>query len=330
MTYTLLSMVQQIQGELGLPQSTSLVTSTAQSDIQFFNLFQRELTELRQSKTDGWTALQKLFIVQINNPITALGDISNGSATILNLSTTAGFSTNPTSFLITDSTGFLPVSTRLVSVNTGASSLVMDSQSNGTALQTTLTLMQDTYAMPTDFDSYIGTTWWDRTNRWALLGPDSPAIDQWHRSGIYVTGPRRHFRQIGPGNGGTSTNWRIWPPQTTASSTPQELVFEYVSTNPVQLAGLAANTSQLFANDTDTTVLSPDAIMLGVKWRWLQIKRMQYLDLQQEYIDYVNRLIARDGGNRIQSLSPEPAPDYITPSSTPDGFWPGNSSITGQ
>ena len=58
---------------------------------------------------------------------------------------------------------------------------------------------------------YIGQTWWDRTNRWALLGPDSPQIDQWHRSGIYVTGPRRHFRQIG----NTTNAWRIWPPLST-------------------------------------------------------------------------------------------------------------------
>ena len=86
----------------------------------------------------------------------------------------------------------------------------------------------------------------------------------------------------------------------------------------------------MFTTDTDVPILDADAYMLGVKWRWAQAKRYQYADLQAEYIDYVDRLKARDGGNKIQSLAPEPGPDYITPSSAPDGFWPGNSSITGQ
>jgi len=322
-------MVQQVTGELGLPQPSSVATNSDPQVVQFFNLFQRELTELRQCKSDGWTVLQTLWIIQVANPITILGDLTEGSTLIQNLSSTATFSTNPTTYLITDSSGNLPVSTRLVSVNTSASTLIVDSQANGSATQATLTVMQDTYAMPTDFDFYIGTTWWDRTNRWALLGPDSPQIDQWHRSGIYVTGPRRHFRQLGQ----LPNAWRIWPPLSTASTTPQELVFEYSSQNAVivtPFGGGTTTTAALFANDTDIPILDAQAIMLGVKWRWAQAKRYQYADYQQEYLDYVDRLKARDGGNRIQSLSPEPAPDYITPSSTPDGFWPGNSSITGQ
>jgi hypothetical protein len=323
MTYTLLSMMQQVMAELGLPQPTAVATSTDPQLIQFYNLFQLEATELRQSHP--WTALQTLWIIQVTNPLTVLGDIASGSTSIINLSSTATFSVNPTTYLITDSAGLLPVSTRLVSVNAALSSLVLDSQANGAATQATLTIMKDTYAMPTDFSHYIGTTWWDRTNRWALLGPDSPQIDQWHRSGIYVTGPRRHFRQIGQ----NPNNWRIWPPLSTASTTAQELVFEYMTKNTILISGGTA-TAELFANDGDVPILDPQAIMLGVKWRWLQAKRYQYADHQQEYLDYVDRLKARDGGNRIQSLSPEPAPDYITPSSTPDGFWPGNATISGQ
>ena len=321
----LLSMLQQVTGELGLPQPTSVVNNSDPQVIQFLSLFQREAIELREAHP--WTALQTLWVIQVANPITVLGDITEGSTSIINLSSTATFSTNPTTYLISDSSGFLPASTRLVSVNTSLSSLVLDSQANGNSTQATLTLMQDTYAMPHDFSSYIGQTWWDRTNKWALLGPDSPQIDQWHRSGIYVTGPRRHFRQIGSPD--IAPNWRIWPPLSTASATPQELVFEYKSKNTVLVNG-GTTTAELFANDADVPMLHGQALMLGVKWRWAQAKRYQYADYQQEYLDYVDRLKARDGGNRIQSLTPEPSPDYITPSSTPDGFWPGNSSITGQ
>lgn len=320
---TLLSMTQQITGEFGLPQPSAVATATDTQTIQFFNLFNREVRELQQSHP--WTALQTLFVLNVTQPITVLGDLAINSPTVANLSSTATFSTNPTTFTITAASGFVPVSARLVSVNVAGNSLVLDSQCTGTQLQDTLTIMQDTYAMPADFDYYLGTTWWDRTNRWALLGPDSPQIDQWHRSGIYVTGPRRHFRQVGQ----RPNAWRIWPPLSTASTTPQELVFEYMSKNTINVSG-GSTTASAFANDSDVPILDSDAIMLGVKWRWAQAKRYQYADLQQEYLDFVDRLKARDGGNRIQSLSPEPGPDYITPSSAPDGFWPGNATITGQ
>jgi hypothetical protein len=52
--------------------------------------------------------------------------------------------------------------------------------------------------VPSGFDWFQNRTMWDRTNRWELLGPDSPQIDQWHRSGIVTTGPRQSLPEIGP------------------------------------------------------------------------------------------------------------------------------------
>ena len=225
MTQTLLSMTQQLTAEFGLPQPSVVATATDTQTLQFFNLFQREARELQQCHP--WTALQTLWVINVTNPISVNGDVTLGSTTIANLTSTATFSTNPTNYLITGNG--IPVSTRIVSVNVAGNSLVTDSQSTLTQAAEPLVIMQDTYAMPPDFDRYIGTTWWDRTNRWALLGPDSPQIDQWHRAGIYVTGPRRHFRQLGQ----QPNAWRIWPPLSTASTTPQELVFEYISKNSI-------------------------------------------------------------------------------------------------
>jgi hypothetical protein len=50
-----------------------------------------------------------------------------------------------------------------------------------------------------DFRHFVNGTAWDRTQRWQLLGPVSPQEDQWMRSGVTATGPRRRFRQVGRG-----------------------------------------------------------------------------------------------------------------------------------
>jgi hypothetical protein len=56
-------------------------------------------------------------------------------------------------------------------------------------------------------------------------------MDQWHRSGIVATGPRRHFRRLGQ----WPNKFRIWPPPAEIVN-PLQLVFEYMSVNAVQTA----------------------------------------------------------------------------------------------
>jgi hypothetical protein len=206
-----------------------------------------------------------------------------------------------------------------------------------------LTFAQDTYPGPTDFDRFINQTWWDRTNRWSLMGPDSPQIDQWHRSGIVTIGPRRHFRQIGSlGAQDTGSfnsdfnadfdisgrrNYRLWPPPG-ATDTPISIVFEYISNAPVMTTVAVSNQPagtllKTFQNDTDITVLDDQMIILGIKWRYFQIKGFDYGALQQEYVDYVDRAYANDGGAKTLRLSPPRTNVFISPGNVQDGSFPG-------
>lgn len=329
---TLLSIVTEMTAEMGLPQPTAVATATDPQTIQLFNLTKRAVKDLQQDHP--WTVLQKLFIINLQNAVTDTGTLTNGSATITGLQAstiTALNATAATAFIIAaDSLGGIPVSARVVSAS--GTSVTLDSQAttNGSS---SIQFSQDTYQLPSDFDRYIGNTWWDRTNRWALIGPDTPQVDQWHRSGIVVIGPRRHFRQVGSSINGPPPGqymWRIWPPLTPATTNPQELVFEYVSSNCINVSGggtLATN----FANDSDIPLLDDQALTLGLKWRWAQAKRYQYADYQQEWQEYVNRLKARDGGTRVLSLSPVIDDDYLlTSRNVQDGFYPGTSSVSGQ
>jgi hypothetical protein len=200
----------------------------------------------------------------------------------------------------------------------------MDMVGTGDATATTLTFGQDTYQGPTDYDFSINRTSWDRTNRWELLGPDSPQMDEWHRSGIVTTGPRRHFRWVGdvqPTGTGAFYNYRIWPPPQTVD-TPFQIAWEYISTHWVESATGAGQTS--FQADTDLPILDSQALILGTKWRFLQAKGSPVAaSMQTEYMDYVAQLIGRDGGAPTLSMKRRIYPLFITPANVQDGFWPG-------
>ncbi len=329
---TLLSIVTDMTGELGLPQPTAVATATDPQTIQLFSLCKRALKDLQQEHP--WTVLQKLFIVNLSNAITDTGTLTSGSATITGLQAstiTSLNATNATNYVIaTDSLGGIPVSARVATAS--GTSVTLDSQATASG-SSSIQFSQDTYALPTDFDRYIGNTWWDRTNRWALIGPDSPQIDQWHRSGIVVIGPRRHFRQVGSNVTNTPAGqymWRIWPPLTPATTNPQELVFEYISFKAVNTSG-GGTLAETFANDSDVPILDSTALTLGLKWRWAQAKRYQFADYQAEWQERVDLLKARDGGTRTLSLTPTIDQDYLIDSrNVQDGFFPGTSSVSGQ
>ena len=212
----------------------------------------------------------------------------------------------------------VPVAARLTAVSTAAGTATMDMVGTSTVTGTALVFSQDTYPGPTDYDFSINQTGWDRTNRWQLLGPDSPQMDEWHRSGIVTTGPRRHFRWVGDLAGG---NYRLWPPPQT-SGTPFQIAWEYISTGWCRSAA-GVNQSSMLA-DTDYPNLDSQAIVLGVKWRFLQAKGFPTAaSMQSEYLDYVQQLIARDGGAPTLSMKKRIYPLFITPANVQDGFWPG-------
>src|SRR5882672_6789105 len=100
---------------------------------------------------------------------------------------------------------------------------------------------------------------------WMLVGPQSPQFDQWQRSGIVQTGPRRRWRQIGV----QPTVYRIWPPPT-ANDVPAALVFEYITN--AWIVNQAGAYISAFAADTDAPLFNPQMMILGLKWRFYQAK----------------------------------------------------------
>lgn len=310
-------MVQRAQGELGLPQATTVIGNDDATTMQMLALANRCLDELRRCNETGWTQLQFEYHLVVPIPITTTGDFPTANSVIINnIPSTAGVVANYWAVSGTD----IPQAARILTVNdVNTITMTMEATNTAASVGNTITFSQDTFPEPPGIDWMQNRTMWDRTNQWELLGPDSPQMDQWHRSGIVTTGPRRHFRQIGP----YANNWRIWPPPTDLTS-PLQLVFEYMSLYAVMVNGSRSSFAQYFANDDDQPLLDDQAIIMGIKWMFWEAKGMgSYVTLQGRWVDYVDRLIGRDGSAPTLQLAKRVSPVFLSPSNTQDGFFPG-------
>jgi hypothetical protein len=329
MPLTLLQIIQQAQAELGLPQASTVAGNSDSTTVQMFALANRTLDELRRCNPTGWTALQFEYDIVVPPVITTTGDFLSGFTNIVTNLASGTTGLNNT-YAISGTN--IPQAARISQVlDSTTIEMTMESTNADALNDATIQFAQDTYPEPVGFDWFQNRSMWDRTNRWELIGPDSPQIDEWHRSGIVVTGPRRHFRQVGPGIAGVGSNFRIWPPPFELS-TPLQLVFEYMSTNSVVANGQTTNPTytEYFVNDGDFSLLDAQAIIMGIKWMFWEIKGMgSYMALQNRWVDYVDRLIARDGAAGTLQLAKRVNPIFISPSNVQDGFFPGPSGQNG-
>jgi hypothetical protein len=320
---SLLQIIQAAQGELGLPVASAVVGNTDLTTTQMLAMANNEVDELRQEH--NWTSLMFEYNLVVPPPITIVGNITNSA----NLAQVTGITPSTTGILanyMQVAGNSIPQAARVLSVDS-SSQITMNMAATGTGTGLTLLCAQDTFPEPIGFDHMQNRTWWDRTNRWELLGPDSPQMDQWHRSGIVATGPRRHFRQVGPGITGQGNNYRIWPPPTEITS-PLQLVFEYIANTPIVSGGVetgnaTATFTRFWSADTDISLLDDRAIIMGIKWRYWEQKGFNYLPKQQMYVDYVSRLKARDGAAPTLNIVKRVHPIFISPANVQDGFYPG-------
>lgn len=280
---------EQVADELGLVRP-SAVTSSDLQVRQLVSLANRTGKDLM--KTVDWTGLQAEYVIEFGAPTELAGDTTEGSRVVTGISDTSSLAAN----VWTVSGNGVQEATRIASVDS-STQVTLTQEVDETQTAVTLTFTKDTFDIPTDFDRYIPQTQWDRRFEWEMIGPLSPQMDQQRRSGVFPFGPRREYRQVGR----LPSAFRIWPPPSASNDYPGTLVWEYISNQWVNKAD-GTFAASLTADDDE--VIFPDGLLaLGVKWRFWQIKGFAYADLQAEYIDWVNREKARDGGSRPVSLT---------------------------
>lgn len=321
MGLTVLQMVQRAEAELGLPQSASVFGTNGQAQDQTGQqmgaLANRTLDELR--RMNRWTTLQFEFDLVVDVPITTTGDMVAESAVITNIPDTSGIEAYTFSL---QAQGLLQAA-RVLSVDSPTQiTMTMENVNTQNVTGVDVVFMKDTYPMPSGFDWFNNRTMWDRTNRWELIGPDSPQQDQWQRSGIVATGPRRHFRKLGP----YVNSFRIWPPPAEITA-PLQLVYEFLSIDAVSVSGSATNFAQYFVNDDDQCLLDENAVIMGIKWMFWEAKGFgSYVTLQGRWVDYVERLMARDGAAPTLNVNRRTTPYLISSDQVADGNWPGTAT----
>jgi hypothetical protein len=136
----------------------------------------------------------------------------------------------------------------------------------------------ESYAFPTDLYRFINTTVWDRNQKWPMHGPISPQVWQVLKSGtIGSVGPRTRFRLMG--------GLIYLDP---VPSTTNTVVFEYFkNTWCTDSTGVTERTT--FAADGDLPILSDELFILGIKWRYLKAKDLNYDEDYNIYEDYIAR-----------------------------------------
>lgn len=271
------------------PLPVSVASSSDAIDQQMTALINQLGDELQEQHS--WTAQQTEHIITTETIVSSTGDLTEGSAVITNIPSTAALAAD--TWVVTG-TGLVP-SARIVSVDS-ATQITISEEATDTDTTVALTFAKDTYPIPGDFQSYVATTWWDRSNRWELLGPTSPQEDQFLRSGIVTTSPRRNWRQIGR----LPNAWRIWPaPGTTDPALT--MVYEY---NSIYWATDAAGVpAAQMTQDTDTNIF-PDRVMInGLKVKFFDAKGMDTTKLTESYARSVAIAMAQDGGAGKISLS---------------------------
>jgi len=307
MARTLLELVQQACGEIGIAQPTSLFGNQNDTEQQLITLANREAKEFSSvaNKNGGWQDLHKEYTFDTAF-ISTTGTITAGSAVVTGIPDTSG--------LVAQTWGMasapFQAGTRILSIDSATQvTLSNPAVESGTGIE--LIFGQIAYDLPSDFEYFVQKTFWDNRYRWALIGPITAQEKQILRYGVIASGPRNKFY--------IRIN-KMW-----LDPVPAEefmIAYDYYSNAPI--AANAGGYSKTWTSDLDTYLLDEDCFIQGLKWRFLRAKGLDYGEEYASYEGDVQRTIGRDGGSRDLSLNSNGyAPYFLDSANIPDGNFPG-------
>lgn len=172
---------------------------------------------------------------------------------------------------------------------------------------------QASYSFPSDFDSYIPDTIWNPSMRWSVAGPLSPQTWEFVKSGLINTQPWMRYRI-----------WQgkiFFDPTPTTTNDGQTVTIEYQSNTFCQSA--SGTPQSAWANDSDTFLLPDDIMVLGLKWRFLAAKRMDYSEEKKVWSDACDKEVSRSYVGRDLAMNKQAYWDVLGNGNVQDGDWPG-------
>jgi hypothetical protein len=303
MSYTLLELVDQVSGELGLTQPPLVIGSTNNQTIQLLSLCQRLGKDLVREYE--WQKLVKAYIWQTQNAVSTTGNITANSKIITNIPSTANLQVGN----VITGTGQTPYA-EILTIDS-ATQVTLNAPVTTSTSSVSMTFAKQDYDLPSGYDRMISDTNWDRTDHWRNLGTKSSQDWQFLQGGIISIGPRERYRIY---NG----KFRIFQ----ALTTVYNFSFEYVSNYWVCAAGSSEGTKNEFTADSDTSVFPDDLMMAGLKFYFLKAKKLDYGIELGEFTRALSYNKAQDVPVPSMSLAPVGMNQLVGPWSVQDGNWP--------
>jgi hypothetical protein len=303
MSYTLLELVDQVSGELGLSQPPSVIGSTNNQTIQLLALAQRLGKDL--VRDFEWQKLVKAYIWQTQNAVSTIGNITANSTVITNIPSTSALQVGN----VITGTGQTPYA-EILTIDS-STQVTLNAPVTTSTASVSMTFAKQDYDLPAGYDRMISDTNWDRTDHWRNIGTKSSQDWQFLQGGIISIGPRERYRIY---NG----KFRIFQ----ALTTVYNFSFEYVSNYWVCATGSSEGTKKEFTADSDTSVFPDDLMMAGLKFYFLKAKKLDYGIELGEFTRALSYNKAQDVPVPSMSLAPVGMNQLVGPWSVQDGNWP--------
>lgn len=300
-TTTMLELVQQVTNELGVATPTSVAGNTNQDVIQILALMNASGYEFL--RRHAWRELTKphAFYTQY---ITTTGTWTNAARTIT-MASTAGLDTT----YQVQGTG-INQNTYIVSVDSGTQ-VTVNQDFAASAAGATAYFQKIKYSLPSDYESLVPRTMWDKSKHWEMLGPEDAQQWEWLLSGYISTGPRIRWRLLG-------AYFQIWP----GMSTAEYLGFEYRSKGWAQAADGTVKNS--FTADTDTCIYPDRLIVNATKLKYFEAKGFDTTAMMRNYLTELEAAKALDMSSANLSLAPRPGTVLIGYDNIPDSGYGTN------
>ncbi len=155
---------------------------------------------------------------------------------------------------------------------------------------TTATEIQTAF-FPASFSRLIDNSMWNQSRLVPMIGPLTS--QEWQTikvttiSSLYPV-----WRQAA-----TLREIQIMP----TPAAGETIAYDCVNNDWVSLA--AGGSGTRFVNDSDSPFLDEELMILGIKWRWLKHKQLDWQPAKMEYDGVARQLMAADGAHRTISMA---------------------------
>ena len=295
-TTTLLQLVQQAAGELGISVPVSVVGNTQQDVIQLLALANASGYELLRKHP--WRELTKPYRFTTQY-LTTTGTWTSGSAVITGIPSTTGLDTT----YMAIGTG-INQDTFIESVDS-STQVTLNQATTAAGTAAAISFAKVKYSLPSDYEAIVPRTMWDKSKHWEMLGPEDAQQWEWLLSGYISTGPRIRWRLYGD-------YFQLWPPVTTA----EYLGFEYRSKGWANTAAGVAKNS--FTLDTDTCIYPDRLMVLSIKLKYFEAKGFDTTAMFRNYREELNAAMSLNQSGANLSFAPRPGTVLIGYDNIPD------------